>query len=794
MAESGINPREIAQLFLERWKLILVAFAISLYVANDKSKNITRSFSAKATLQVDYYQGGVLSDIDQVGMQDLSDYDVLNTVVETINNTELMRQVIIDHDLLNNPKFASKNAGSASLDKLARSLSRTLGCSLRDETRLIDLRVSYGDETLCQDLVNWIADGYIKQHTNRRLSNNQLANTVLTDEANRLKLKLQRAEEALIEYRRSSELVVSLTEKEQTLRSRIEELNTQLATIRANITRIETDRALLVNLGDSPSIEEYRQVPSIRENPTVADWYAKYTDKAQTVKTLELRYRPKHPTLAAELKSLQEITALLQTALKDAPHVLEAEYNQLTAQETTLAKLARDAEMESLDLSDKAVEYNVLEREVTATTTLYDSVLARIKEIDLTAGLSEQTITVIERASKASETTPDKSTTVLMGGIFGLAIGMGIVYLLHMLDSTIKSVDHAEQSLELPVLGAIPGSEPKNRPARSRLIMLSAPSSGCAESFRSLRANVESMGSAETKTTLFTSSIPAEGKTFSCVNFALTLSQRGLKTIVIDLDLRHPSVGAEFSLDDQNLSVADIITDPSAFARFKEENLQNPSENLYVLPVGRQLANPAELVASETVANLVRRASEMFDRVVIDSAPLNPVGDTLSIVQLMDVIALVVRCGKTPARIIQRSLETLRRFNSPASGVVLNFIPQKKSMGNYYYYYGGSKSPYDGSNHYHSPDEAGASDPSSSRRSSSRRSSSRSQNVPTPEFEEPGIATSEPPRIAASLAPSSEAQKTSALAPPRLRRRRTRRPAPAGNEGPTQEFDTPSEP
>ena len=742
MSEQGINVKELGTLFLEKYPIIILATIIAVAVAIKKSKNIVERYRAEATIQVDYQQSSVLSDIEQINSQDLSDYDVLNTIVETISNAKLMRQVIVDRDLINREEFAGKNAGSGSIDKLARNLANSTKATLRDETRLIDLRIEDGNGPLARDLINWIAEGYIKQHRERRISSNQLATTVLNEEAERLQLRLKNAEMALIEFRKSSNLVVSLEERASLLADLIGTRSQALNTITAEISLLESDLNLIKSYGPKPTQAQLRLVPSISNNELIQNKYAELKSQEGLVQSLMSRYNPLHPRVRLEQRNYDDMESAFNRALKDAPFILEASLSKLKSQEASNREQVQKAETESLDLSGKAVEYNVLQREVEATKTLYESVLNRIKEIDVTSGLQDEVITVVEECHKATNITPDGESTILMGAIFGMVLGMGIIYLLHMLDTTLKSVDQAEQSLELPALGAIPGSEPKDRLAKSRLVLISDPSSSCAEAFRSLRANIESLGSQDKQTTLFTSSLPAEGKTFACINYAITLAQRGLKTIVIDLDLRHPSVGGEFTSTASKLTVANVLEDPRSFSQFSEETLENPTENLYVMPVGGQLQNPAEKLASEQIINLIRRATEQFDRVIIDSAPLNPVGDTLSIVQLVDVICMVVRCRKTPIRTIQRSLETLRRFNSPASGVILNFVPAKKNLGNYYYY-GGSNSPYEGTNHY----------PSKS------NDQSTSSSVPSAK---PRVSSSEPEK--------------STTPPPRHRRRRIRRP------------------
>jgi Mrp family chromosome partitioning ATPase len=138
----------------------------------------------------------------------------------------------------------------------------------------------------------------------------------------------------------------------------------------------------------------------------------------------------------------------------------------------------------------------------------------------------------------------------MMGFLVGLGLSYGFLYLIHMMDKSIKSVEQAEQILQLPVLAAVPVSEPDGQQATSRLIMINSPNSTCSEAFRSLRVNIESMARQKSnKVVLFTSSMPSEGKTFTSINYAASLAQQGHRTLLIDMDLRKPAVGPEFKLN-----------------------------------------------------------------------------------------------------------------------------------------------------------------------------------------------------------------------------------------------------
>jgi succinoglycan biosynthesis transport protein ExoP len=263
------------------------------------------------------------------------------------------------------------------------------------------------------------------------------------------------------------------------------------------------------------------------------------------------------------------------------------------------------------------------------------------------------------------------------------------------MDQSIKSVEQAEQVLQLPVLAAIPAAEPDGLEVKNRLIMKGSSNSSCSESFRSLRVNIESMNrSKSSKVVVFTSSMPSEGKTFTSINYAASLAQQGHKTLLIDMDLRKPAVAKDFGIEmSKYVGLTEIITSDEKLEQFPEFPVYQAAEGLSVLHGGPLIDNPAERLSSYAIERIVEKAREHFDRVVIDSAPLGPVGDTLTVARLADMVCLVVRSDKTPSKVILRIIDTLHRHGHTPAGIVLNFMKVKTGYGSYYYYYSSDKQP-----------------------------------------------------------------------------------------------------
>jgi capsular exopolysaccharide synthesis family protein len=207
-----------------------------------------------------------------------------------------------------------------------------------------------------------------------------------------------------------------------------------------------------------------------------------------------------------------------------------------------------------------------------------------------------------------------------------------------------------------------------------------------AEAFRNLRAAVSMLGRADDRRVfLFTSALPQEGKTFCSVNFAVSLSQQGLQTLLIDGDLRRPNVEmAMLGIRKSTIGVTDYLAGQRELTELINKTGYN---DLSYLGVGSHAPNPSELLAQGRFAKLLQDALKRFDRIVIDSAPIQAVSDTLLILEGVQTVCLTIRSGRTPRKAVLRSLHTLKNAGAPLAGVVLNFLKRQRDGGGYYYNY-----------------------------------------------------------------------------------------------------------
>ena len=430
--------------------------------------------------------------------------------------------------------------------------------------------------------------------------------------------------------------------------------------------------------------------------------------------------------MAAEA-ALNEARQALRRAVLSQPAVLRNVLQQARAAEKSLGTAAGEQEQAALALNKAAIGYQELARQAETDRALYESVLRQIKETNLTKDVKTNAVSIAEHATMPyAPSSPKPVKAIMLGLLGGLAAGLATIYGLDVLDRSIKTVDQAEQQLGLPVLAAVPervsGDSKKTREEKTAAagttyrLVAEAPEGPVAESFRNLRAALSLLGpEVERKVFLFTSALPNEGKSFTSANYALALAQQGHRVLLIDGDLRRPSLhkiflhtspgkngaaevaqppgvidclvgGVKLSDAARRVSARDVdVTRPCDKVREGSFTTSTGGE-LSILAGGRRAPNPAELLGGASFGKLIAEAAALYDRVVIDSAPVLAVSDTLLMMPYVQTVSMVVRAAKSPRNAIQRALNLLAVSGARPAGIILNRLPRRRGAGHYYYY------------------------------------------------------------------------------------------------------------
>jgi len=620
-------------------------------------------------------------------------------------------------------------------EAMAGALNKSVKPAIRRNTRLIDLYVTNRDPVIAQRLAEAVCREYIRSSIERRMGLSQQSLRYLLEEEERLKNNLRKSEAAVAEYKEKTPDALQLgggaaatgsqagagagigASRGGLVEDKLQELTTKLTATKADRMRLQGELKQVEDAGEN--VDALLAVLSIGSAPTVADRRRDVAQAEAAVATLSQRYKERHPKMLAARAALTEAKAALKRAALAQPAVLKNTIEQALATEANLTVAAKEQEKAALALNKAAIGYQELARQAETDRALYESVLRQIKDTNLTKDAQTTAVSVVEHSSVPRfPVSPSVPKAILLGLLGGLSVGLGFVYVSDILDRSIKTVDQAETTLALPVLAAVPeiraldAVEPTNNSKApedsggSYRLMAEAPEGPVAEAFRNLRASLALLGpETERKIFLFTSAVPNEGKSFSSANYALALAQQGYRVLLIDGDLRRPSLHKIFRptsersvAEDDSKGVVDclvgaaeissVVRTASAgqFEIAAGEKFTATGGQLSVLTGGRRAPNPAELLSGSAFSRLLSEATRLFDRVVIDSAPVLAVSDTLLMTPYVQTVCVVVYAGKTPRNAVQRALGMLTGAGGRPAGIVLNRLPKRRGSGYYYYY------------------------------------------------------------------------------------------------------------
>lgn len=662
--------------------VLLALIATGLYLL--RAPKIYRS---QTIVQIDQTERRVVK-IDDLGADNLQSNEALKTMEMNLSNWVLLARVAKNPELKLTPAalaLPDRPGKPYAESEILQAFAKAVSVQLVRGTRLITIDGESTDPEVAGLIPNLIVSEYKKMALEEHEAMTQEASQFLVNEVTSLKAKLDKSKQALQKYREDTK-AVALEDSRNTIDASLRELNLRLTEAKTMRLRLEADYAQVQAL-DRKTPERLLAIPSIASAAAVLEQKKFVTAQEAEIANRSRRYLPKHPRYIEAQARLSELKSGLDRAILAAADGLATALSAAKVNEEKIEEATKDQEMKSLELGRLSIGYEALLREMDSDTALYQNVLARLKETDVVRGIQPDVVRVVQpSATPGSPSKPRKKLFLAGGFAVGLGLGLCAALMRIVLDRSLKTVDQAENFLQLPVLGSVPRQSSRRRPRT--LPMVDEPHGAIAESFRTLRTALALLGEpGKKRTILFTSAVQGEGKSFSASNFAVSLAQQGLRTLIIDADLRLPSLGRVFFDQAPHPGLADVLEGKVAAAKaWRESGIPN----LAVMTAGNRPHHSAELLAGAAFDRMLREAQTSFECIVVDTAPVNAVSDTLLLVKFVQSVCLVVHSAITPRNAVARACNKLREAGAPLAGVVLNQLPPGGGSGYHYHYSAGA--------------------------------------------------------------------------------------------------------
>jgi polysaccharide biosynthesis transport protein len=714
-----------------RWTILpilLITFA-SVLIVTIKEKPIYR---ANALLEIEKENPNIPTVQELFQLEDVSD-NYLETQYKVLQSDTLARRVIEELHLdqvkeFNPPKrewFWESTHAAAREDGvvvnpeteqavLARFNDRLSVEPVR-RSRLVQVSFDSQDPSVAAKALNALASNYIQQNLESRWDDAQKASEWLSQQLQTFKAKLEKSEDELQDYAQNNGLLFLETEKGDTENI----VDERLRQLQDELTKAQADRYTKESLYRLVQAGDYSSLPGVVDNKLMQDLTERLADLQREEAALTPTFTNDYPKVKQIQSQIDDVQKVLNQERKRAAQGIVDDY-QAAVRREALVREAFDQQQQQANLvAARAVQYNILKREVDTNKQLYEGLLQRLKEAGVSAGMNASNIRIVDAA--VPPTKPVSPRPVLNLGLallLGLACGVGVAFLQEHWDNTLKNSDDIERLLRVPALALIPSRDslndtsagvygrphqtltlPNGNGKHAPLQKLSGKAwiridgngtqhSALSEAFRGLRTSVLlSAAGRPPRSLTFVSAEPGEGKTTVASNLAISLAQLGKQVLLVDGDMRRPCVHKLFDIENHSQGLVTYLTGEQEWRQ-----LVRPTgmANLDCLVCGPVPPNPSELLSSDRMQLLIREAMDDYQFVLVDAPPLLNVADGRILARMVEGAILVVKGGFTPRELAQQAQLHIRDVGAHLIGVVLNDVDVRHN-GYYkgYYKYGG---------------------------------------------------------------------------------------------------------
>lgn len=684
-AEAGISLSLTLQFYWTQIRRhlvkILAAVVIITLIATILTLRIPKQYASSVTLRVDptdsssfgYQRNSAWADnndIDALIATEMDDVTSRAVVLDAIHTAHLERDPHL------NPQQNGDTSGvltdpDAAAVALVPKIQAMVDVQREGETRNFILLVRSTSPQTAAHVANALANALIDHEFSTRVAALNRSTTWMTQQLADLRASVERTDQELIDYQRKNNLV-NPNDRENLINQSLEQLNTQLGVARSEVIRDEAELKTFNSAGISA-------IMATSDGVQLAPDYDRLQKAERDFAVAKARSGPANPVYQEDQEKVAEARTALVAAQNRVAAQIRARYQEAIGRRELVGQAIQQQKDELAAFNSRTIDYNILQRDADTNKRLYNDLLQRVKEANLSAGFRSQQLRVTDPALPSFVPVyPDVRKNIEAAFLFSLlaccALAIGAGYL----DRSFTSPDRVEQELGIQMLGALP-AVPAGKPDLQELMESVAGEeldeaqilhrTPFAEAVLTLRTAVLFSSPERIRTFCVTSSQPQEGKSSITANLATALALHGVKVLLIDADIRRPSIHRIFDCPNR-VGLSSVLRQA---ATLEEAILPSRVENLMLMPAGPAAPAGAELLSTGLSSVLEPLKSE-FDYILIDCPALLGFADALAVALVVDGVLVVARAGKTPREEVRATVQQLRRVRANILGLILNGV------------------------------------------------------------------------------------------------------------------------
>lgn len=668
-----------AILWRQRWILLSVTGAVVL-LGLILTMLMTPVYYASSTVRVDPQNAEIIEGQELVDPYIASNeiFRYLETLKAVIESHTMALRVVDELNLTQNeallgegmtevPEGVTAEQWQEELRQAAAAiLMSTVNVEIPMNTRIIEIGFSSTDPRLAAQITNAYVENFLSDNVERSVEANSYAQDYLAEQIAETRQKLRETELQAIEYARANRIIGQLPQgtygediglAPTLTASDLTSTQTQLSQARADRIQAEQRWRTVANVAPG-------QLPEVRDNSTIEAMKTRLSGLRANLADMRQRYRDDYPQIRGVMAEIETLEQQIATMSAEVKRSIRDEYEVARGREAALESELQQLSNETLDEQDRRVQYNLLAREAAATREQLALLLQRFNTISSAANVQRNDATLLDAARvPLAPYSPNLFTNLFLALVAGLGLAVAIAVMREVFDDRLRSIEDVERRLRVPALGQTPyvthelGGE------------LDSQFSPISEAYSSIRATLDfALPKSGTHVIQFTSSQPAEGKTTSAVAVGKKFASLGRRVLVMDLDLRRPSVGKVLDIARPKTGVVDVLHGRAAL---EDTVIDTEFENLQVLLAGQIPHNPVEILSSGLLPEFLARHRHLYDVIIIDSSPVLGIADAPLLSRFVDAVVFVVEANRVHYNQVRQSIRRLQDMNANVIGVML---------------------------------------------------------------------------------------------------------------------------